>query len=132
MSDIQKKTSEKLKGILKQLTGVSQNTSLNQYSVPKQYAIRLLETLDKLATKRAESNWAKQIWSALKYYIRTRIIPVKSDKEVKEDLFEIFMELKPLFDQMDVAVDLKQSLTDKKINDKVKKLPQYRELAKLL
>ena len=127
-----KRTSSRLGDILKSLTGKSPNTSPSQYSVPKQYAIQLLNKFDLLATKHTKQGWTKQIWNALKYWVSTRVIPEKTDEETRQDLKEIYDTLRPMFEQAQIADELKNNPTEPTLNEKIKSLPRYKELAKLL
>jgi len=118
--------------MLSGLVGKSQNTQPIKYSVPKQYAIQLLDKFDKLASKHTQQSWTKRIWTALKYWVKTSVIPSKTDEEIREDLLEIYKVLRPFFEEVQVAEQLKNPITEKVVNEKVKLLPRYKELSKLL
>jgi len=100
---------KELDEILRKLTGNSQTKSSTQLSVPKKYALRTLEAFDRLANQNAKQSWTISIWKSLKWYVRNRVIPKKSDAEVRADLKVIYDELSPMFLELQKGKEVKES-----------------------
>lgn len=76
----------------------------------------------------------------LKKFIMTFIRPHVTDvitnqipeEELKKVLWECHEEIDELKNQMDVIKEIKSSVTDKVITEKLMKLPKYKELGEML
>ena len=57
-----------------------------------------------------------------------------NDQELKEIMKSGYDALKPIYDKTDIAVQLKEAeqYNDKKILDKIKKLPDFEEILELI
>jgi len=77
---------KELDEILKSITGKSLNSSSANLSKPKQFAIKLIDAFDSMASANAKTNFTQSVWKSIKWYMKNKIIPQKSDKETIADL----------------------------------------------
>lgn len=106
-------TNEKLNETLKSIIGKSLNSSSENLSKPKQFAIKLIDAFDSMATANAKTNFTQSVWKSIKWYMKNKIIPQKSDKETIADLRKMKSTIDPLFHTLDRAED---ALEDRKLN----------------
>ncbi|PBO85759.1 MAG: hypothetical protein COA77_02535 [Thaumarchaeota archaeon] len=104
---------KELDEILKSITGKSLNSSSANLSKPKQFAIKLIDAFDSMASANAKTNFTQSVWKSIKWYMKNKIIPQKSDKETIADLRKMKETIDPLFRTLDKAED---ALDDRKLN----------------
>lgn len=100
---------EKLDEILKSLTGGLQKNSSVPLSKPKQFAFKTLDAFDSLAQQNAKTDFTKSIWNSMKWIVKNRIIPKKTDEQIRNDLKLIHSTLSPLFETIDTALEIQEA-----------------------
>lgn len=104
---------EKLDEILKSIIGKSPNSLSENLSKPKLFAIKVIDAFDVMATANAKTNFTKSVWNSIKWYMKNKIIPEKSDAETISDLKMIKDTIDPLFKTLEKADEV---LTARKLN----------------
>ena len=74
----------------------------------KNYAYNVLNAFDGLAQAHIKTPWTNKIWNAVKWYVVKRILPSKTDIELKQDLEIIYNTIKPLFESVQTAHMIKE------------------------
>lgn len=97
-----------LEEILKSLTGESQISSSN-LSKPKQFALKTLDAFDALAEQNAKEGWTRRIWKGMKWHVKNRIIPNKTDEQIRNDLKSIYDVIHPLFETLEIGNAVKEA-----------------------
>ena len=106
---------EKLDEILKSIIGKSQISLSVNLSRPKQFALQIVDAFDGMATANAKTNFTQSVWKSIKWYMKNKIIPKKSDEETIADLRKMKDIIDPLFKTLDKA---EETLLDRKLNSK--------------
>ncbi len=109
-----------------------QGSSQDSSSVVKRYAYDCLDKLNQLAGKHIKSTYIQKFWHWFATRHIKKIINESPDSELRGDLNEIYLILKPLFEKVSVADELKNSPTDEAIKKKVYSMPGMKEIADLL
>ena len=100
---------EKLDEILKSIIGKSQNSSSANLSKPKQFAHKVIDAFDVMATANAKTSFTQSVWNSIKWYMKNKIIPNKSDDEVRADLKNIHDTIRPLFQTINTATEIQEA-----------------------
>jgi len=104
---------EKLDEILKSIIGKSPKNSSESLSKPKQFAVRIIDAMDGMAAANAKTNFTQSVWKSIKWYMKNKVIPEKTDAETIADLRKIKNIIDPLFKQLDKA---EETLEFRKLN----------------
>ena len=126
----------KLDEILKKLISRLQNTSQTQsleITPARKKVLNIFFKVDKLAKKyKKHQTWKGLIDSVVRPHIENLIKKEIPEAELRQVLKDCYEETKDIYFDLDIASELKNTPTDKSVNDIVKNLPKYKELAKLL
>jgi len=126
----------KLDEILKKLTGTFQNTSHTKslkLSPVRKKALVIFSKVNKLAARYTKhQTFTGIINTIIVPRIENLIKKVIPENELKQILKDCYDETREIYNELDIATELKNTPTDKTINDEVKKLPRYKELGELL
>ena len=100
----------------------------------KKTALELLNIIDKLAKPHITNPLVEKFWNWFFVSHGKKIVENMTDQELKEIMKSGYDALKPIYEKTDLAVQLKEAakLNDKKIMDKVMKLPDFQEIMELI
>ena len=126
------KLDEILKKLISRLQTTSQTQSLEITPVRRK-VLTIFFKVDKLAKKYTKhQTWKGLIDTVVKPHIENLIKKEIPEDELRQVLKDCYEETKDVYFDLDIASELKNTPTDKSVNDIVKNLPKYKELAKLL
>ena len=100
----------------------------------KKTAQELLNIIDKLAKPHITNPLVEKFWNWFFVSHGKKIVQNMSDQELKEIMKSGYEALKPIYEKTDIAVQLKEAekLNDKKVMEKVMKLPDFQEILELI
>ena len=100
----------------------------------KKTALELLNIIDRLAKPHITNPFVEKFWNWFFVSHGKKIVQNMSDQELKEIMRSGYDALKPIYEKTDIAVQLKEAekLNDKKVMDKVMKLPDFQEILELI
>lgn len=100
----------------------------------KKTALELLSIIDKLAAPHITNPLVEKFWNWFFVSHGKKIVQNMNDQELKEIMQSGYDALKPIYEKTDVAMQLKEAeqYNDKKILDKIKKLPDFQEILELI
>lgn len=126
------KLDEILKKLISRLRTTSQTQSLEITPVRKK-VLTIFFKVDKLVKKYTKhQTWKALIDTVVRPHIENLIKIEIPEAELKQVLKDCYEETKDIYSDLDIAAELKNTPTDKAVNDIVKNLPKYKELAELL
>ena len=126
------KLDEILKKLISRLQTTSQTQSLEITPVRRK-VLTIFFKVDRLAKKYTKhQTWKGLIDTVVKPHIENLIKNEIPEVELRQVLKDCYEETKDIYFDLDIASELKNTPTDKSVNDIVKNLPKYKELAKLL
>jgi len=129
---MQNKLDEILKKLISRLQITSQTQSLELTPVRRK-VLTIFSKVDKLATKYTKhQTWKGLIDTVVRPHLEGLIKTEIPEAELKQVLKDCYEETKDIYNDLDIADELKNTPTDKTVNDIVKNLPKYKELAELL
>jgi len=105
----------------------------DNYSNIKQFALKVVDSFDRMARPEIKNVIMEKIWNYVASYSKN-IIMKKPDVELKLKLQEIHGILDPLFKKVDMANELKLSknLNDETVTKNLMRLPDFAQLEDLL
>ena len=108
--------------------------SSEEFSRVKKTALELLSIIDRLAKPHISNPIIEKFWNWFFVSHGKKIVQNMSDQELKEIMKSGYDALKPIYEKTDIAVQLKEAeqYNDKKILDKIKKLPDFQEILELI
>ena len=108
--------------------------SSDESSRVKNTALELLNIIDKLAAPHITNPLVEKFWNWFFVSHGKKIVQNMNDQELKEIMKSGYDALKPIYEKTDLAVQLKEAekYNDKKILDKIKKLPDFKEILELI
>ena len=106
----------------------------SESSKVKQTALELLSIIDKLAAPHITNPLVEKFWNWFFVSHGKKIVQNMNDQELKEIMKSGYEALKPIYEKTDLAVQLKEAeqYNDKKIMDKIKKLPDFQQILELI
>ena len=126
------KLDEILKNLINRLRTTSQTQSL-EITPARKKVLNIFFKVDRLAKKYTKhQTWKGLIDSVVRPHIENLIKKEIPEDEIKQVLKDCYEETKDIYSDLDIASELKNTPTDKAVNDIVKNLPKYKELAELL
>lgn len=126
------KLDEILKKLISRLQTTSQTQSLEITPVRRK-VLTIFFKVDKLAKKYTKhKTWEGLIDTVVRPHIENLIKKEIPEAELRQVLKDCYEETKDIYFDLDIASELKNTPTDKSVNDIVKNLPKYKELADLL
>ena len=100
---------EKLNETLKSIIGKSLNSSSENLSKPKLFAHKVIDAFDVMATANAKTSFTQSVWNSIKWYMKNKIIPNKSDEQIRSDLKNIHDVISPLFETINTATEIQEA-----------------------
>jgi len=136
MSTNAKKPSSKIEEIFYQLAGKlqnkSQNQSLKDLSPARKKLLALYSKTEEFTNKYIVDTWLKKmVMKIAQPHIKSTIEYKMSEDEVKSFLNWVYELIKDDYEQIQISKELKNPL-NKELNEKLKLMPRYKELANLL
>ena len=126
------KLDEILKNLISRLQTTSQTQSLELTPVRRK-VLMIFFKVDKLVKKYTKhQTWKGLIDTVVRPHIEGLIKKEIPENELRQVLKDCYEETKDIYFDLDIATELKNTPTDKSVNDIVKNLPKYKELAELL
>jgi len=103
-------------------------------SAIKKTGLELLNIIDRLAAPHIKNPLVEKFWKWFFVNHGKKIIENMDDQELKNIMRSGYEALKPIYEKTDVAVQLKESekFNGPKINNFVKKLPDFADLLELI
>ena len=127
------KIGEILNQILSKFQKPLQSQSLESLSPVRKRCLKLSERLILRTEKYTKESTLKNVFMPfVKKHINNLIAFVMTEKELKDILWESYDDIDELKKELDMALDLKKSITDEVVNKKVMNLPRFKELGNLI
>ena len=127
---------EIINGLIGKLQKPSQNQSLNEISPLRKKSLKIFARLDKLSDKYVKHASLKAlVMGFLRPHVTNVIAFLIPEKELSEALRESYEELRPDFEEIAIAKELKLGPTDSTLTKKIMNLPafkQYQEIGEAL
>ena len=108
--------------------------SSEESSRVKKTALELLSIIDKLAAPHITNPLVEKFWNWFFVSHGKKIVQNMNDQELKEIMKSGYDALKPIYEKTDIAVQLKEAeqYNDKKIMDRIKQFPAFKEILELI
>ena len=108
--------------------------SSEESSRVKKTALELLSIIDRLAAPHITNPLVEKFWNWFFVSHGKKIVQNMSDQELKEIMRSGYDALKPIYEKTDLAMQLKEAeqYNDKKVLDKIKRLPGFQEILELI
>ena len=126
------KLEEILKKLIERLQNTSQTQSLELTPVRRK-VLTIFFKVDKLVKKYTKhKTWESLIDTVVRPHIENLIKKEIPESELRQVLKDCYEETKDIYFDLDIASELKNTPTDERVNEQVKNLPRFKELADLL
>ena len=108
--------------------------SSEEFSRVKKTALELLNIIDRLAAPHITNPLVEKFWNWFFVSHGKKIVQNMNDQELKEIMKSGYDALKPIYEKTGIAMQLKEAekYNDKKVLDKIKKLPGFQEILELI
>lgn len=125
--------SEILKGLAQKYLAPSPSQSSKDISPLRKKSLMIFQKLEVLSDKYVKHKAMKElVMKFVRPHITNVIEKEIPEAELKNVMREIFIMLKEDFEDFEIATALNETKLNPKLNEKLKKLPAYREIADLL
>lgn len=104
------------------------------YSEIKNAAFHILTAIDRIAQPRINNVAIRKFWNWFFVSHGNKVIISMQDSELKEAMKMGYEALRPIYEKVDMATQLKESkkLNDPSMTEQLMKMPQFKDLVELL